>query len=712
MIAILSDIADMITEDAPASAVLARRSPVQASPEDTLAAAVRSMHAARCSSVVVTDGQQVVGIWSAADALELDLSDPEVRNQSLASVMSRPVVTLSKRATVAEARASLEASGVQHLLLVDDEGVPAGVVGLTDLMQIRAVQRTQQLEAALADTRARLHAQGQERRELLASLVEGVFGIDDDGRFTFLNPVACRLLGFAGETEALGRDAHILNHHSRPDGTPLAESECPIRKVLRTGHPLEAWEDWFWRRDGRGFPVQVFAAPRSGVDGPDGVVVAFSDISERKAAEAARANVLAILGATPDLVAMSRSDGRMIYFNRGGMRLLGVDSEGNGLDAPLPQAWTSFKDVMERIHPQWALRVLQEEALIAAERDGVWRGETAVFDRQGREIPVSQIILAHYGDNGQVTHFSTIMRDISGERALQAELRRETAFSQAVIRNLPGAFYMIDQAGQFVRWNRHLEEVSGREGDVLARTRPTDLFPPEERALIQANIERVFQQGSTTVEAHLLHPSGEARPYYFTGNRVDLENDTYLIGIGLDISRRKAMEQELEHLATHDPLTGLYNRTRLYELLEQARANSERYATPFSLIMFDIDHFKLVNDRFGHQAGDEVLRELARRVNSAMRETDLQARWGGEEFLVLATHTELPGAAELAERIRASVAQSPFEGLGPVTISLGVATYQAGETLEQLERRVDEAMYRAKRGGRNRVEVDPPRAGH
>ncbi|MDZ7811247.1 MAG: hypothetical protein U5L11_15915 [Arhodomonas sp.] len=88
-----------------------------------------------------------------------------------------------------------------------------------------------------------------------------------------------------------------------------------------------------------------------------------------------------------------------------------------------------------------------EEGVPAAERHGVWRGETAVIDHTGREIPSPRCILAHYGDDGEVTQFSTIMRDISEERALQAKLRRETAFSQAVVRNLPGVFYMIDRGG-------------------------------------------------------------------------------------------------------------------------------------------------------------------------------------------------------------------------------------------------------------------------
>jgi diguanylate cyclase (GGDEF)-like protein len=151
----------------------------------------------------------------------------------------------------------------------------------------------------------------------------------------------------------------------------------------------------------------------------------------------------------------------------------------------------------------------------------------------------------------------------------------------------------------------------------------------------------------------------------------------------------------------------VYNRAKLYELLDGARHEHERYGTPFAVIMFDIDHFKAVNDRHGHGTGDAVLRELGRRTQGLMRETDHFGRWGGEEFLVIATHTEATGAVELAERIRLSVAEEPFPGVGTVTVSLGVAEIGPGEPLEYLEERADTALYRAKEAGRNRVVESP-----
>jgi two-component system cell cycle response regulator len=135
--------------------------------------------------------------------------------------------------------------------------------------------------------------------------------------------------------------------------------------------------------------------------------------------------------------------------------------------------------------------------------------------------------------------------------------------------------------------------------------------------------------------------------------------------------------------------------------------------TGTAVMMFDIDHFKQVNDRYGHSAGDDVLRELAERSLRQVRSVDLVARVGGEEFVVVMPETNLAGAAVVADRMRLAVADEPFVlGSGeklPVTISIGVAiTAESGESLDALLKRADDALYAAKNGGRNRVVAAPP----
>jgi len=161
----------------------------------------------------------------------------------------------------------------------------------------------------------------------------------------------------------------------------------------------------------------------------------------------------------------------------------------------------------------------------------------------------------------------------------------------------------------------------------------------------------------------------------------------------------------VEELANTDVLTGLFNRRKLNEILTAALTRSRRYDRPLSVIIFDIDHFKRINDTYGHQIGDTVLKELAQTVAANIRESDSLARWGGEEFVIVAPESPLAQAAELAEKIRRVVDGHPFPDVGHVTISLGVPAYTPHDSLDTLMTRVDKALYQAKSGGRNRVDM-------
>jgi diguanylate cyclase (GGDEF)-like protein len=170
----------------------------------------------------------------------------------------------------------------------------------------------------------------------------------------------------------------------------------------------------------------------------------------------------------------------------------------------------------------------------------------------------------------------------------------------------------------------------------------------------------------------------------------------------------QALALKLEELATHDALTGVYNRRKLDEMVRAEIARTKRYGQPLSLVILDADHFKRVNDAFGHEVGDEVLVALAGTLRAGIRTVDVLARWGGEEFIVLCPSIDLAEAAELAERLRASVAARDFGAAGRLTVSLGAAQYRSGESAGDLFGRADAALYRAKESGRDRAEVELP----
>lgn len=205
-------------------------------------------------------------------------------------------------------------------------------------------------------------------------------------------------------------------------------------------------------------------------------------------------------------------------------------------------------------------------------------------------------------------------------------------------------------------------------------------------------------------ELELFRADGRRVPVLVHGVRVEGDGDEprawYLLQ---DITDRKALEEELAHRATHDPLTGAFNRIPFEERIDSEMERVARYASALGFLVIDIDHFKAINDTHGHDAGDRVLVEVAGRLRALLRGSDLLARWGGEEFVVLLPETDLFGALELGERLRQAIAAEPCDEAGTVTVSIGVAQAVPGESVRRLFSRADAALYRAKAEGRDRV---------
>ncbi len=172
-------------------------------------------------------------------------------------------------------------------------------------------------------------------------------------------------------------------------------------------------------------------------------------------------------------------------------------------------------------------------------------------------------------------------------------------------------------------------------------------------------------------------------------------------------SQQRAETKAMHRLAHTDQLTGIANRRQLYSEIHKETEEASRYERPLAMILFDLNHFKRVNDTYGHDRGDVVLREVVRVIEPLLRKTDRLGRWGGEEFMILAPESDITQAGWLAERIRASIAEHEYGFTPGVTVSLGLAQYKTGETPEALITRADEALYKAKTLGRNRTESIP-----
>jgi diguanylate cyclase (GGDEF)-like protein/PAS domain S-box-containing protein len=276
------------------------------------------------------------------------------------------------------------------------------------------------------------------------------------------------------------------------------------------------------------------------------------------------------------------------------------------------------------------------------------------------------------------------------------------------------AIYTITLDGRIEEWNRSLQRYAGwLAADVQGRS-DSVFFPADDPdrpdlGLLLAEAERI---GSTETEGWRLRRDGSRLWTNSVITALPDESGTVrgFVVVSRDLTERKRQEDEMKKLATVDPLTGAYNRRKGDALLAVEFHNWKRYGHPFTVVTLDIDHFKEVNDRFGHAAGDAVLCALVQTCRKALRPMDMVIRRGGEEFLIVLPNTAEDAAMSTAERLRTAVAATEVDGSegGSIhfTISLGVASPR-GESASELLGRSDEALYAAKTGGRNRVLLAP-----
>jgi diguanylate cyclase (GGDEF)-like protein/PAS domain S-box-containing protein len=195
---------------------------------------------------------------------------------------------------------------------------------------------------------------------------------------------------------------------------------------------------------------------------------------------------------------------------------------------------------------------------------------------------------------------------------------------------------------------------------------------------------------------------------YYVDTSITPIDDKYtrtknFVATAKDVTIQMKLEKKLENLATTDSLTQIYNRYKINAEIELHIARAKRNNTPFSVLMFDIDHFKAVNDKYGHYVGDVVLKDLTHVIEKNIREVDSFGRWGGEEFMLVLDNASKNEAVSVAQKIRRTVEATPMSGHYKITVSIGVSQYRISEQKSTLLERVDQALYEAKEGGRNQV---------
>ncbi len=233
------------------------------------------------------------------------------------------------------------------------------------------------------------------------------------------------------------------------------------------------------------------------------------------------------------------------------------------------------------------------------------------------------------------------------------------------------------------------------------------IYEEDKNAVLEQASKVVSGKPAPFLEHRIIHKDGSIRWVRNTPVLRYNEHGQFIGYDGLisDITERKMIEEKLVELAERDPLTNIYNRRKFYNFLEDEIERSKRYKRPLSLIMFDIDYFKKVNDTYGHNVGDRVLIMIADIVAANIRRIDVFGRLGGEEFGILVSDTAIEGSKALAEKVKGKIESHNFDVAGKVTISIGVTEYKDDDTSDSFLKRVDDALYMAKDKGRNRVEV-------
>lgn len=308
--------------------------------------------------------------------------------------------------------------------------------------------------------------------------------------------------------------------------------------------------------------------------------------------------------------------------------------------------------------------------------------------------------------------FIGLVRDLTVEHKLKSDLQESQRLMADFIENSPSVNFIKDREGRYNLVNRKYEELTGLiRQEVIGKT-DSELFSPAVAEPYRLVDLSVMEHGRV-VETEETFGAGDNKQY-FLSVKFPVKNGEGKIngvcGISTNITPLKAFQRELEQISQLDELTSLFNRRHFRVLAEQELSRAVRYHDDVSVLMLDVDHFKAINDQYGHETGDDALKAVAQGFKNALREVDIIGRLGGEEFTALLPNTNLARAEEVAERIRASIAEITIQSLSgkefACTVSIGVAALSEGEgakKMDDLLREADFAMYEAKRSGRNRI---------
>jgi diguanylate cyclase (GGDEF)-like protein/PAS domain S-box-containing protein len=516
----------------------------------------------------------------------------------------------------------------------------------------------------------------------------GLFITDTTGAITYANEAYFRTLAHSREQMAWGWTRLIAEQHRE-------RVQANWRRVAATGEPLRDTLT-VQQPGGREVVLAVRSGPLHEGGRLVGRVGTIADITDRVQQQRAQRMLTAIFEKSTDVVAQVGANGQMLYLNPAGRAVLGLKP-----DAAIEHL--SFDDFMPA-HRETQVRDL---ILPTAMATGIWVGETSVLDGEGREIDVSEMLIVHRDEAQKVETYSVVMRDITREIRARAELQRSESVLNIVAATLPVLVAVADREQRYLFTNDAFDRWAGRPHDRLVGEHARDVLGEAEYARRKPHIDAAL------AGQRVMFESGTENGQYFETTYMPFRGAdgevAGLVALSQDITSHKRQHQKLLDASQTDVLTGALNRAgfdlRVNEALERARDAQHLLA----LLFVDLDRFKPVNDEHGHATGDALLEAVARRLQKALRPSDVLARLGGDEFAVVLPEVKDESAAAIVARKIVTTLGEPFEIAGKrlsIGASVGLALARDGrDTPQSLTERADVALYQAKRAGRGRFEM-------
>ena len=318
--------------------------------------------------------------------------------------------------------------------------------------------------------------------------------------------------------------------------------------------------------------------------------------------------------------------------------------------------------------------------------------------RDKNSLPVPVMLSATF-DHGVITGMMMDMREVKASR-------KEIDKLSKVVEQIDDSVLITDKKGTITYANKAFFDQTGYTKDDVLGSTPRVLKSGKYDDAFYKKLWGTILRGDIYKET-LINKKKNGDIFYekktITPLKDDQDNLVGFVSSGKDVTLETMMHQEMEYVASTDKLTGIYNRHKFEELFTLEAERTRRFSSPLSLILLDIDHFKSVNDTHGHDVGDHVLKHLSSIIKSNIRQIDIFARWGGEEFLILSPGNNLTEVKMFAEKLRLAVEKTSFPTVNHVTVSIGLSEFGVDDNFSSLFQRADKALYFAKNNGRNQV---------